>query len=348
MQNKQALGQFFTTNYEYILQNLCIPDEYRHVIEPFAGNCDLVKFIKTHDKIIELYDIEPQNNNVIMRDTIKNPPSYKNKFVLTNPPYLARNKNKNKELYDKYEVNDLYKCFISELLSNSPSGGILIIPLNFWSSTRENDTRLRELFIRKFDIQHLNIFEEQVFNDTSATVCSFQFRLKEADDGINPIRVSIIPAHKKFDIKLNQKNNFTIGGSIYNLPVLNTYSITRLTRKNKNSLGITKIRAKCIDDNHDSRIRLEKSDDLYIDETPNLSCRTYASLVILPEISEEIQLELIEKFNEFLNKKRDKYHSLFLPNYRESKDIARKRISFELVYQISHYLLERFIKPMNE
>jgi hypothetical protein len=31
---------------------------------------------------------------------------------------------------------------------------------------------------------------------------------------------------------------------------------------------------------------------------------------------------------------------LFLTNYRESKDIARKRISFDLVYLIVGYLLE--------
>ena len=45
------------------------------------------------------------------------------------------------------------------------------------------------------------------------------------------------------------------------------------------------------------------------------------------------------KFNEFLNKNRNKYHSLFLPNYRESNDIARKRISFDLVFKIIGYLL---------
>ena len=36
---------------------------------------------------------------------------------------------------------------------------------------------------------------------------------------------------------------------------------------------------------------------------------------------------------------REKYHSLFLSNYRESKDICRKRISFDLVSTIVGYLL---------
>lgn len=36
---------------------------------------------------------------------------------------------------------------------------------------------------------------------------------------------------------------------------------------------------------------------------------------------------------------REKYNSLFLTNYRESKKISRKRISFKLVYNICNYLL---------
>ena len=49
---------------------------------------------------------------------------------------------------------------------------------------------------------------------------------------------------------------------------------------------------------------------------------------------------LVEKFNIFLNTNRDKYNSLFLTNYRESNTIARKRISFGLVYNICNYLLD--------
>lgn len=47
--NKKVLGQFMTTNHEYILQGIQIPDYIIHnniiIIEPFAGNGDLVEFI---------------------------------------------------------------------------------------------------------------------------------------------------------------------------------------------------------------------------------------------------------------------------------------------------------------
>ena len=79
--------------------------------------------------------------------------------------------------------------------------------------------------------------------------------------------------------------------------------------------------------------------DIFYDETPNKSARTYATLVITPEISIEQQEKLVERFNEYLNTMREKYNSLFMTNYRESNSIARKRISFDLIYSIVGYLL---------
>ena len=47
-----------------------------------------------------------------------------------------------------------------------------------------------------------------------------------------------------------------------------------------------------------------------------------------------------DKFNEKIESYRTKYNSLFLTNYRESsKNYSRKRISFDLAYNIISYLL---------
>jgi hypothetical protein len=81
-------------------------------------------------------------------------------------------------------------------------------------------------------------------------------------------------------------------------------------------------------------------DKLYLDETTNCTSRTYATLIITPVLNIEVQKELVSKFNKYLNDRRVQYHSLFLANFRESKDIARKRISFDLVYRITGYVLE--------
>lgn len=189
--SKQQLGQFMTTNYEYILKNMYIPSNVHTIIEPFCGKGDLLKFLSDdHKYTLECYDIDPQHDIATQRDTLLEPPSYEEKFVLTNPPYLARNKASNKILFDKYDTNDLYKCFIKSLIQDNPVGGIIIIPLNFLSSIRKGDILLRQQFLEVFDITQINIFEEKVFDDTTYTICSIQFMLKQ-DTPI--IKIDIYP-----------------------------------------------------------------------------------------------------------------------------------------------------------
>lgn len=345
---KSLLGQFFTTNQEYILQGFTIPEDIEKIIEPFAGNGDLIPFIENKRSnvnkpiTVEYYDIEPKHPFIIKQDTILNPPNYCKKFIITNPPYLARNKSKEKALFDKYNVNDLYKCFIKEIINenNQCCGGILIVPLNFWSSIRIADIELRKQFLQKYEVVLLNIFEETVFDDTSYTICSFQFIRKENNEP-HKLKAIVYPSKKQIETVLSNENNYMIGGEIYHLPNKNTYKITRLTLKNREKSN-TCILVKCIDDNSENPINLSivEPNEIYVDETPNQTSRTYATLIIEPSIDLKKQEILVKKFNEYLQQHRKSYCSMFLTNYRESKDIARKRISFELVYSIVQYILE--------
>jgi len=347
MSNKKQLGQFFTTNYEYILQNFTIPDGIVNIIEPFAGNGDLLDFIdkQAGQYTIECFDIEPKKDFIIQRDTLLDPPNYQDKYVITNPPYIARNKSKSKEIFDKYDENDLYKCFIKILIEYGEClGGILIVPLNFWCSIRKIDVELRQLFLTKYSIVGINIFEEQVFDDTSCTICSFQFEPRAAGSShaTNTIQCVVYPTSKQITIQLDSTNNYTIGGEIYNLKQNPNYKIERATKNNQTSEFITNILVKCIDDNATSMINMSmvENDKRCIDTSPKLSARSYATLVIEPAITIEQQKDLVSQFNEFLRSKREEYNSLFLSNYRESNTIARKRISFSLVFEIVNYLLD--------
>ena len=339
---KSVLGQFYTTNYQYILHDFYIPDEITAIIEPFAGNGDLLKFIKNRKKYnIECYDIDPKQPDIVKRDTLMNPPLYDGKFVLTNPPYLARNKNKDKTLYDRYECNDLYKCFIKSIANSGCIGGIMIIPLNFISSIRKSDIQLRKQFLKTFNIIKLNIFEEPVFDDTNYSVCSIQFE-KSAN---SPIDCIIYPSKKNITLYLHDGNNYTIGGEIYTLPISTKYKIDRATKNTPRADCITNILVQCIDNNIHNQIQLKivKDADRFIDNTPKLSARSYATLVITPPINNTKQENLVLQFNTYIQQSRDKYHSLFLTNYRESNTIARKRISFDLVYKICYYLLDHHV-----
>lgn len=324
--SKKELGQYYTTNYKYILKDLEIPKGVK-IIEPFVGNGDLLKF--TSNKV-ECFDINPNLNlEYTIRDTLLNPPIYKNKFVLTNPPYLAKNKSKDKTLFNKYKTDDLYKCFLISLIEGDCIGGIIIIPVNFISS---KDNKLRKRFLQKYKIIKINIFEEKVFDDTSYSVCSLLFS-KDIDDG--DIDITIYPSKQKLKVNLNKDNDYTIGGEIFKLKKNKEYKIERATRLNPET-KISNIFLKCIDDRQQLGFKIVEDNEKYIDNTKNLSCRSYASLVITPSISLEKQKELVEKCNKYIFQMRDKYNSLFLTNYREAK---RKRISFELAFRIVNYFI---------
>ncbi len=341
MSKKKELGQFYTTNYDYIFTGMRLPDCVNSVIEPFVGEGHLVCYAKKCKPGINVifYDIDPKLDGTIIQDTLLDTPDYTNHYIITNPPYLARNKSKNKVIFDKYKQNDLYKCFISQIINNNTLGGMIIIPLNFISSIRKSDIELRKKFLQKYQIDVLNIFEEQVFNDTSYSVCSLQFSPKTgSEEHIG--RITIFPSMNSIDCDLNKNNNYTIGGEIYNLPVNEKIIVQRLTKQNKNSTYKTNILAKCIDDATPIGLSLVSDEECYVDDTKNLSARSYATLVIEPVLQKEKQEQLCEHFNKFIKYYREKYNSLFLTNYRED---ARKRISFSLIFRIVNYLLSESI-----
>lgn len=337
MNSKKQLGQFFTTNYEYILQNMYIPQNVKTIIEPFCGNEDLLNFVKDKNKyLIEKYDIDPKKSDIVKNDSLLNPISYKNKFIITNPPYLARNKNKEKTYYDLYDTNDLYKCFIKNILENECLGGIIIVPLNFISSIRKNDVELRKMFIKKYDILKINVFEEQVFKDTTYTVCCILFSIEKNIK--NTTEINIFPINKKINIIFNEDNNYTIGGEVYNLNYKKDIVVHRLI---KGDIHNTNLLLKCIDDSSTNKIQMKivENNEIYYDMTDKKSARSYCSFIIEPKLNIQQQQLLCDKFNELLNLYREKYNSLFLTNYRESKDISRKRISFDLSYVLIKHIL---------
>ena len=79
MLKKKRLGQFYTTNCKYILKDLNIPAYIQNIIEPFAGNGDLLNFVRK--KNVECYDIDPRHSYIKKRDTLLNPPKYGDKFI---------------------------------------------------------------------------------------------------------------------------------------------------------------------------------------------------------------------------------------------------------------------------
>lgn len=330
--------QHFTTKALYMFEGLTYPPTDELVIEPFYGNGDLVKNIE--NKTVK-YDIDP-NDDVIYRDTLYSPPDYNEKYVMTNPPFLAKNKAHQKDIFQIYNRDDLYKCFLQSLINNPPKGGILVLPLNFWCS----DVHMRKAFLKHFKVHRVNVFEEDMFANTTYTVCAFSFEYEHLlkypiEDQVRRIPMTFYPNKISKEFLLSKKNNFTIGGHIYRLPQNTNYLVNRLVA-NKNHPN-TNIIVQCIDNNEQSPIHMYWSEEPYWDRTNHQTARSYASLVIEPQLSKEQQCWLIERFNSFIQKERKEYQSMFLTTYRETKGICRKRIEFSLLYSIVKYILREIV-----
>jgi hypothetical protein len=342
MTTKKEKGQFYTVNSSYILDGLPFPPENIRIIEPFAGKGDLLDWLPTGG-LIEAYDIEPKKEGIIERDTLLHPPNYKDAWILTNPPYLARNKSNSKGVFELYDTNDLYKCFILSICQQEQcQGGIMIIPAGFFLSPREIDARCRRAFLSRYKLLKVKYFEETVFPDTTTTVVAFAFEKSEDILTEQSVEWISMPTGNKNIFKMSAENNWIIGGDIYNLPIPNTdIKIRRhvVGQQLKAGEQLTFMTLNALDSGSmKGRICLEyKQGYVY---PANESSRSFATICILGKnLSEREQIDICKIFNEFIEKKRAETWSLFLPQYRESKEYARKRIPFELAYRIILHII---------
>ena len=311
MFKKQQLGQFYTSNSKHITCNLLdIFNANDVIVDPFAGNNDLINLLPNHKTLS--FDIDPQNDNIIKNDSILNPIDYTDKWIFTNPPYLSRNKNKDKSLYNKFHLDDLYKIAVKTIIGCK--GGILILPINFFSST---DNTIRSLFLKNYIVKRVNVFETPVFDDTTYNICSFSF-IKQENDEQN-ISFFFYPSNKTLTIEM--KEPYIIGNEIYNLEQSHI-KVSRLLIDEEPSsyMFLNAI------DRRDDLISLSYNEEPYYGKKTD---RVFATISFNTHLTKQHQLDIIKLFNEKLNYYRDKYNSLFLPNYRDNN---RKRIPFKLAY----------------
>ena len=177
MTDKIKLGQFYTDGNPFILKPFLnwankIHIEKQCVLEPFAGSNNLITTLRGMDlcKYFKSYDIAPQNKEVEYRDSISNfPQNYK--VCITNPPWLAKNSAKRKNIpfiTDKYD--DLYKFCLELCLKNCDYVAILV-PATFLQS---------KLFRNRLHTYIL--LHNTLFIDTENPVCLCLFNKEETKD----------------------------------------------------------------------------------------------------------------------------------------------------------------------
>ena len=290
------------------------------LIEPFCGNGDLLSLFPLGEW--ECYDIEPHSNS-IQRDTLLNPPVYKNKWVITNPPYLAQNKAKDKTIYSLYDVDDLYKASMISMLD--ADGGILIIPTNFFTDERTGVVRRK--FLNKFNIFELNIFTQPIFETTTYSICSFAFQKKEEENNEQYFAVNVFPENERIGVKLAEEYDYRIAGEFY-AGIANTPNIFgRVIAGARIADYILPIKLYALD-TRTAHIHLEYDEDIYYGK---MTDRIYATLTCKYKLNNEQCKKLIKAFNEHIEAFRQEYCDIAFTNYR---DYNRKRSGFDFAYHL--------------
>ncbi|PIS34887.1 MAG: hypothetical protein COT37_00255, partial [Parcubacteria group bacterium CG08_land_8_20_14_0_20_43_9] len=243
--------------------------------------------------------------------------------------------------------------------------GILIVPLNFLCA--ENSKKIRNLFFEKFKIVKLNVFSQQVFDDTTYNVISFYYKKNGFEDK-NKISITIFPEKEKINFIIERKFGWQLGGNFIN-QVKNAKNYLEIFRLTEDSLKSGNYEAKmalqnikeiknyhiheniksllernilllrAIDSKNGKKIQLEDIREYNIlGLVGKNTSRNMAHIIFGQEISIGEQKKLIQKFNQELNKNRKKYFSFFLTNFRDN---GRKRISFDFTYKLLNYLYEQ-------
>jgi hypothetical protein len=362
-QIKQRLGQFFTVNNTYILQGIQPPSPTVRVVEPCAGEGHLIQWLRDthrHTGTVEAYDIDVKpsvsttlNCTVVQRDTLSSPPNYRDAWVLSNVPYLARNKCADKQAFDQYNTNDLFKCYMVSFTQGNPVGGAVIIPAAFFLSPRDVDLRVRAAFLSRYRVTRVNYFEERVFPDTSVTVVAFQFTRSNEVLTEQLVPWHRFPGEQRAEFAMRSTEGWIVGGSIYHLPVRNEFlkvgrEVTGVPLKTNEQL--TRMLLRAMDSGtREGRIALELKQPGFVYPSKGTS-RSYAMLTIIGltrTLTEAEQQSLCTRFNELIEARRAAVWSLFLPQYRESKEYARKRMPFELAYRVVAHLLSQVQDQVN-
>ena len=303
--SKQQRGQFFTTNDKLVegySGMLC----GKNVVDPFAGDRDLLKYAERCGAgSVEGYDIDPREG-VEYRDSLLDPISFRGKFVLTNPPYLRSNKNKDKRVYERWGHDDLYKCSLKMLIESEVEEGIVIIPANFWS---EYKNKIRGEFLSRFRITKCDYYLYRVFNDTAIAITVFSFKR----DDIRNERVVEMTVHyteddqKQIVMNLKEEENWMYS------PLFSTCGIEigKYRGTIPNGYRVVPIVIGLIDY---GKYRMGMS---YYDGDPIVIDKSFTTFQIVTNAdwSDDECRDVVRQFNERSDEYRNRFHGLFFPNF---------------------------------
>jgi hypothetical protein len=330
---KQALGQYYTTKacdalqgYESVVCN-------KHVIDPFAGNGDLLSWAQSNGALeVVGYDIQPTRNDYIQRDTLLDPPDFSGSVVLSNPPYLSANKCRtgDKRTYSMWGESDYYKCHLASLENHGCDEALVILPTNFLC---ESNPSIRRRLFQTHHVVSARYWSRPIFEDASTGVCLIHLRRGRVESQHFPL--DLVYQGVTVEVDLEDQYKYLWGQDFFEyikgdkikvlktdegMPPPNTHLVFGLLDRGKWKSGLT----------------YNSGAPIYC--APK-SFTTYQ--VTLPDydLSEDQERQIVDLFNDRLGHFRRMYHDMFLSNYMgpDQKILSRSYV---------HRLLARVIQDL--
>lgn len=277
------------------------------IVEPFVGRGDLV-FETT--ATWETYDIEPKYP-AIQQDTLLNPPNYARSTIITNPPYLARNKTPDKTVFNKYQVDDLYKAFLSTI--EPAQNALLVLPIGFLTNSKASAIRHKVFQTFGFYLNGVEFFTTQQFATTTSAVCVVYI-----DKICKPLQVWL--DGELIQLSLLRQYDYFVGAEwLKTLPQQVVFG-----RNKPHKLNLA---AYLLDTPTQQAIRL--AEEPYFVGLP--TDRTKIALTCDFELSPQQVSALVADFNAYIGEVRKQHHNLIFSSYRE---FGRKRLDFTTLFKV--------------
>jgi len=325
--DKQKSGSYYTTNakdllsgFEHVVKNEC-------VVEPFSGGGDLARWCdEVPVKTVILLDLK-NGHDSIMR------PHFTHDVIVTNPPYLSRNKNKNKAPYDLWGQDDLYKCFLAALVASDVRKGILILPSNFISESR---SKARDLFFSKFRINTCKYYTTPVFDDASTGICVFDFERWTPQPTMDvefPIQGKTHTLHKK--------HAWLVGKTFFDYIYADPDPIkVEILREGQ---GTNIIISLLTNGKYPLGAHYNTGDPFYASE------KTFTTYQVKMDIPMDKQREVVDTYNQVLAEFMTLYDGLFLANYMGAEQkIKSRRYSGLLLSRVAKQIYRWGTLPLED
>jgi len=324
MDIKRNLGQYFTKSSVWLrpqIKRFIAKAKPSIVIDPFAGAGDLLKVANDLGYgNVDGYDIDPKLGWKV-NDGLRGLKSIENGLILTNPPYLAKNSAKRRNL-DSYayfldnNLQDLYQIAIRSILQ-ACRYSVLIIPETFLVSG---------MFVDSID--SITILEENPFEDTDCPTCVCCF---------DSAKMAFLNSrHHVYDI---YKNDLFLFNSQEAETRLATYK-AKIQHSIKFNDATGNLGLRGIDGiNSSDRIKFCFPQELCYDLS---NIKTSSRAITVVKVDTKVDTDFLTQINYYFEDYRAKTHDVFMAPFKNnnSMGIRRRRIDFKLARNFINKTIE--------